>query len=185
MLEIKKNNFQAFLNFSTKKMKFYRYFGELVTTIELFIYVVQCQDNLASISIINKNETIPSKMLNLSVYYEAKCPNSRDFFRDHLVPNYRLLGQYLKLDLVPFGKAHLEKRKVPNSIRNFAPNFGLEFKCQHGADECWANRIQSCVIGLKGESIGLDYVNCMFQADDYFWKIRQNAQTCATKFELD
>jgi len=43
--------------------------------------------------------------LPLSVFYEALCPDSIKFFKEQLVPTYKVLGKYINLNFVPFGKA--------------------------------------------------------------------------------
>lgn len=92
----------------------------------------------------------PHKLL-LTVYYESKCPDSKAFVLEQLVPAMEMLGKYVSLQLVPFGKAR--------SI-----NQGLSgFECQHGKSECLGNLIQDCVLHqMKGNTDleKLKYVAC-------------------------
>ncbi|XP_047534049.1 gamma-interferon-inducible lysosomal thiol reductase-like [Vanessa atalanta] len=89
--------------------------------------------------------------IHLSVYYESKCPDSKLFILKQLLPAFHLLHDYLKLSLIPFGKAR--------SI-----NYGDGgFECQHGSAECLGNIVQDCSLHqMKGQSDKkkLAYVVC-------------------------
>nr|XP_049700324.1 gamma-interferon-inducible lysosomal thiol reductase [Helicoverpa armigera] len=92
----------------------------------------------------------------VTVYYESKCPDSRYFVRDQLQPAVNLLHKYIRLKLVPFGKAHSIDRG-----RN-------GFKCQHGPSECAGNMVQSCALDLMQERNDVEkvsYVNCEMQTE--------------------
>lgn len=43
--------------------------------------------------------------IKVSVYYEALCSDSRFFILKQLVPAYETIPGFIKLDLVPYGKA--------------------------------------------------------------------------------
>ena len=43
--------------------------------------------------------------LRIDVYYEALCPDSRDFVSRQLVPAYNDLNSIIDLNLIPYGKA--------------------------------------------------------------------------------
>lgn len=43
--------------------------------------------------------------VKVSVYYESDCPSCRKFFKDQLVPTWKLFRRFIDLDLVPYGKA--------------------------------------------------------------------------------
>ncbi|XP_026466748.1 GILT-like protein 1 [Ctenocephalides felis] len=73
--------------------------------------------------------------LNITILYESLCPDSVDFFMEQLQPAWSSLAPYTNFTYVPFGKAY--------SIKN-----GKRFICQHGANECAGNKMQSCVLHL-------------------------------------
>ena len=43
--------------------------------------------------------------MSIQVYYEANCPDSIAWITQQLPMAYTLLGQYLRVDFYPFGKA--------------------------------------------------------------------------------
>lgn len=91
--------------------------------------------------------------IKLSVYYEALCSDSRNFIIKQLVPTYKLLGESILLDLVPYGKA-----------TTFDDNTDIIFKCQHGATECLANKIHACALNqVSDPELRLNYVACMIK----------------------
>ncbi|XP_054158294.1 GILT-like protein 1, partial [Oppia nitens] len=120
----------------------------------------------------------------LSVYYESICPDSRRFFLNQLMPAYEKLGQYLDVDLIPFGNANVS---YPNYDRK------PSFRCQHGPDECYGNKAQACVLditkmsgtGISGQpSTTLQYIACMFSAGN--WRQTQvTAKQCAETVHLN
>ncbi|CAG9788070.1 unnamed protein product [Diatraea saccharalis] len=91
------------------------------------------------------------KQLLLSVYYESKCPDSKKFILNQLMPAMRLLPNNIILQLVPFGKA----KSIDQGYRGF--------ECQHGPSECLGNMIQSCALKLMQGKTDLQktkYVAC-------------------------
>lgn len=91
--------------------------------------------------------------VQVAVYYEALCPDSRSFVVKQLGPTYRKLPANLEVELVPYGKATTVKR-----------NDGYEFVCQHGPIECQANMIHACSIDvIKDPSTRLQFVTCMIE----------------------
>lgn len=45
--------------------------------------------------------------VNITVYYETLCPDSKAFILSMLYPNFPKLKDYISLRLVPFGKANV------------------------------------------------------------------------------
>ncbi|XP_049268891.1 gamma-interferon-inducible lysosomal thiol reductase-like [Rhipicephalus sanguineus] len=64
-----------------------------------------------------------STSINLTLYYEGLCPDCHDFFIDQLWPTYNKLEEYIDVDLVPFGKAHM---KVANDTSPSSANTVLK-----------------------------------------------------------
>ncbi|CAK1587408.1 unnamed protein product [Parnassius mnemosyne] len=78
--------------------------------------------------------------VKIAVYYESLCPDSKRFITTQLAPVWRDLRGAVKVKLVPYGKATHDK-----------VNGKWQFTCQHGADECYGNKLQSCI--LKDRSL--------------------------------
>lgn len=54
----------------------------------------------------------------MQVYYETLCPDSQNFIRDQLFPTYEKLGQYLKIEFIPYGFASVSKLIEIDAIRD-------------------------------------------------------------------
>ena len=52
----------------------------------------------------------------MQVYYETLCPDSQKFIREQLFPTYEKLGQYMKIEFIPFGWASVSKLIVIDSL---------------------------------------------------------------------
>ncbi|XP_050302366.1 GILT-like protein 1 [Anthonomus grandis grandis] len=99
--------------------------------------------------------------VNVSVYYESLCPDSRKFFTQQLYPSLQgNLSNYVNLTLVPFGKATAEFTTAE-----------YKFTCHHGPAECEGNKIQACALklvdnGKNSEGAGFNrntagFINCL------------------------
>ncbi|XP_055343009.1 uncharacterized protein LOC129591395 [Paramacrobiotus metropolitanus] len=104
---------------------------------------------------VERNESAP---LLLEVYYESLCPDSVDFLLRQLLPVTRKIGNIVRVELIPFGKATWHR-------------LGAEyiFRCHHGPPECKGNRIQTCgyhFLKQQNETAALEFVYCTMQAYD-------------------
>lgn len=99
--------------------------------------------------------------VNVAVYYESLCPDSRKFFTQQLYPSLQgNLSSYVNLTLVPYGKTTMEFKTSE-----------YEFTCHHGPGECQGNKIQACALklidnGRKTEGLGYNriavgFINCL------------------------
>lgn len=124
-----------------------------------FVFVVAQQDNHQHDGHTNMNHE--NHRVNVDVYYESLCPDSRKFFTQQLYPSLQgNLSNYVNLTLVPFGKATME----------FKTN-QYEFTCHHGPAECQGNKIQACALkvidgGKKTDGLGFNrvavgFINCL------------------------
>ena len=75
------------------------------------------------------------KSVKLSVYYESRCPDSHNFILNQLAPAWPRFHRHIDLELVPFGNEVVTAQNGRNV-----------YKCQHGPEECWGNRVEACVI---------------------------------------
>lgn len=97
----------------------------------------------------NLSQLQSTQKLNMSIYYEGLCPDSRYFITKVFYPNYKPFSESLNLHFIPFGKA---------SIRED----GSKYQCQHGNEECIRNIIQGCA--LDALNPGVDQVEFVFCA---------------------
>lgn len=121
--------------------------------------------------------TAENEPINLTLFYETLCPDTRKFVLEELVPTYRsALQSHINLELVPFGNAKFHTDD----------NGQRKVECQHGEEECYGNRLQACYIVKYSPNISrsLDYVNCMFEKED--WKSTHNTSVkCATELSIN
>ncbi|CAG9770802.1 unnamed protein product [Ceutorhynchus assimilis] len=124
-----------------------------------FAFAVAQQDNQQHASHNNMNHE--NHRVNVAVYYESLCPDSRKFFTQQLYPSLQgNLSNFVNLTLVPYGKTKMEFKQNE-----------YEFDCHHGAKECEGNKIQACALklidqGKKTEGLGFNrvavgFINCL------------------------
>lgn len=51
-----------------------------------------------------------SKEIEIHILYEALCPDCVQFITKQLHPHFHILDPYIKLNLIPFGKAEVNFR---------------------------------------------------------------------------
>jgi len=107
--------------------------------------------------------------VDITLYYESLCPDCRDFWTKQLFPTYQKVGSIMNITLVPYGNA----KETQNGAQ-------WKFECQHGAEECQGNLIETCTISLvKNISVYLPFIHCMEASDK---KIEKAAEKCSKKF---
>ncbi|EAT37686.1 AAEL010345-PA [Aedes aegypti] len=88
------------------------------------------------------------------VFYEALCPDSKNFIIKQLQPAFVRAPHMLEIQFVPYGKA------TTSTISDGS----LTFDCQHGPIECEANIIHACVVeAVHDAKTRLDMVACMIR----------------------
>ncbi|CAL4116004.1 unnamed protein product, partial [Meganyctiphanes norvegica] len=91
-----------------------------------------------------------AKKVKVSAFFEALCPDSRNFVLAQLYPTYKELKDIMEVEANAFGKAKSE----PNGT-------GYSFKCQHGSKECHRNMLMACAKNYLQEEEYLHFVNCI------------------------
>ncbi|XP_067001174.2 GILT-like protein 1 [Anabrus simplex] len=110
--------------------------------------------------------------IEVTVFYEALCPDSRSFITKQLLPAHEKAARLMNVVLVPYGKAQT-KPTVPS---------GYTFTCQHGPLECQANMVHACVIEkVPDKDIALRYISCMISDN---MEPEQIGETCAHTFNV-
>ena len=80
---------------------------------------------LAAVSTFNG---VYSSSLNVEVYYECLCPDSKHFVTTQLYPAWQKLGHYFNVGLKPFGKASVSQCYVLAHLRlNFIEYPSLDY----------------------------------------------------------
>ncbi|XP_075989188.1 GILT-like protein 1 isoform X2 [Anticarsia gemmatalis] len=87
-----------------------------------------------------KSKKSDDNKVKIAVYYESLCPDSKAFITQQLAPVWRDFRGVVKVKLVPYGKSTHDK-----------VNGKWQFNCHHGADECYGNKVQACI--LKDRSL--------------------------------
>ncbi|XP_072382601.1 GILT-like protein 1 [Diabrotica undecimpunctata] len=117
--------------------------------------------------------------VNVSVYYESLCPDSKKFFTQQLYPSLQgNLSDFVNLTLVPYGKS-----TMTFDITDW------RFECHHGEIECYGNKIQACALrlidkGLPSEGLGFNkvavgFINCLMDRADKTAKVVFPTTECA------
>ncbi|KAL7035430.1 hypothetical protein ACKWTF_008363 [Chironomus riparius] len=92
--------------------------------------------------------------IKMDIFYESLCPDSIRFISEQLGQNYQSFKDNLDITFLPFGKS--------NSYQNQLG--GIEFECQHGADECFGNKVQGCMLSrMPHQDTQVSYVTCQMQ----------------------
>ncbi|XP_029344319.1 GILT-like protein 1 [Acyrthosiphon pisum] len=113
------------------------------------------------------------KYLPVGVYYEALCPDSRNFILQHLVPSFNKAPNSFDIEFVPYGKAKTHENADGSII----------FACQHGPVECHANKIHSCATQhIKDKEVLVKYVSCMI---DNNYDPEMIGMLCAKKYNVN
>ena len=93
----------------------------------------------------------PEQKVNVSVYYEALCPDSIAFIRGSMWTAYQDVPELMNLELVPYGKARYERK----------PDGSIKFSCQHGPDECLGNLVQACILNVAPVDKRVELIKCV------------------------
>lgn len=112
--------------------------------------------------------------VKVSVYYESDCPSCREFFKDQLLPTWKLFRRFIDLDLIPYGKA--------SQTRDIKGRYN--FECQHGPDECFRNMIQACALDKLWKSApttAFNFIACYMPKEDK----KKYGKKCARRYKID
>lgn len=92
--------------------------------------------------------------MDVTVYYESFCPDSRAFITKQLAPAYNDIKDEVNIKFIPFGKS---QSKDAN---------GDLFECHHGQKECAGNKLHSCGLeNLKSKpDAQVKFVDCQMKA---------------------
>lgn len=109
--------------------------------------------------LLEKIKTKESNKLQVEVYYEVLCPDSRYFILHQLYPAWEKVGDIMDIRFVPYGKASHRLSGEGEDLYNF--------QCQHGPTECQGNMVHACATSIvRSPSLLMKYIKCMI-SDNY------------------
>ncbi|XP_078052205.1 uncharacterized protein LOC144478310 [Augochlora pura] len=82
-------------------------------------------------------DEVSKKQIDVDVYYETLCPDSKRWMQRQLRELDGEIKNYIRLNFVPYGKASQYFDEQKNQ---------WFFSCQHGPKECEGNKAHGCVI---------------------------------------
>uniref|UniRef100_A0A0N5ADI7 Saposin A-type domain-containing protein n=1 Tax=Syphacia muris TaxID=451379 RepID=A0A0N5ADI7_9BILA len=86
-----------------------------------------------------------AKPIRLTLLYETLCPFCQKFITNDLQSLYDEFQDQIEFELVPWGNSRIMQGKIV---------------CDHGAKECVANRLQSCVLDSIPARQALPFIIC-------------------------
>ncbi|XP_050308177.1 GILT-like protein 1 [Anthonomus grandis grandis] len=112
--------------------------------------------------------------VDISLYFEALCPDSLNFIINQLHPNWEDIKDHVNIKFIPFGKSH--------SLEG-----GTRFVCQHGSKECKGNRIMSCALHrIPDQTLQVQYLRCFMDVyKNVVFSDNENGSKCAVLLNLD
>ncbi|XP_032691603.1 GILT-like protein 1 [Odontomachus brunneus] len=130
----------------------------------------------------NSSLTSGNNIVNVDIYYESLCGDSKRFITTQLAPSYRQLKDYIHVTLIPYGKATHTRESATSP---------WQFQCQHGPSECRGNKAQSCAIDAikssetaeKQEQLMVNVVNCAMSSRNPSTAVPQCAQNSGVSEE--
>ncbi|XP_047531225.1 GILT-like protein F37H8.5 [Vanessa atalanta] len=100
----------------------------------------------------------------------AACSDAARFIQSQVLQTYELYKEYLEIEFVPWGRT---RRDAQGNLN-----------CQFGENDCWANRVQRCVLSLLAGNtdVQVKYMLCEFSPP--FPALRQRSLLCAQSVGL-
>ena len=99
------------------------------------------------------SEQRKENQVNVEIFYESLCPDSKNFFVDTLSPIISQFRPYISITLVPYGKAKTTKTQQ-----------SYQFSCQHGSAECQGNLYHNCAQKYITDQVSkIRLISCMFE----------------------
>ncbi|XP_049827081.1 GILT-like protein 1 isoform X2 [Schistocerca gregaria] len=109
--------------------------------------------------------------INIAIYYQTLCTDSRTFFYKQLMPAYTRMPDLMNVTLIPFGQTLVHENEGD-----------VEFLCPHGPPECKGMLVHACAINIVPRDLVLQYVFCMIMDN---WNGLVIGEKCAKKLEID
>ncbi|CAN1303475.1 Gamma-interferon-responsive lysosomal thiol protein [Linum perenne] len=116
-------------------------------------------------------ETDESYRVNLTLYYESRCPYCRNFIVNSLAKAVDTdLVNIVNLRLVPWGNAYVD---------------GSRIICQHGEDECYLNTIHACILAVAQKpQLQFKFIKCTEEQSSQMGNPSLAWKTCANNLQF-
>ncbi|XP_014477899.1 PREDICTED: uncharacterized protein LOC106746160 [Dinoponera quadriceps] len=160
---------------SDTTMRYYLFNSRAWLVVAAFV-ALTCHSNLVNTQSQERN------IVNVDVYYEALCGDSKRFITTQLAPSYGQLKDYIHITFIPYGKATHTRESTTTP---------WQFQCQHGPAECRGNKAQSCAINAikssenieNQEEMLVSLVNCAMSSRNPPTAVPQCAQNAGVSEE--
>lgn len=91
--------------------------------------------------------------VKIHLYYDSMCPFCKEFVTEQLHPTWTEIKSIMDVEMFPYGNA---------KYSHIAENGSWAFTCQHGSDECEANKIHACAKDhFKDIDLEMEFVFCL------------------------
>eukprot|EP01099_Mayorella_cantabrigiensis_P002518 TRINITY_DN209_c0_g1_i2.p1 TRINITY_DN209_c0_g1~~TRINITY_DN209_c0_g1_i2.p1 ORF type:complete len:223 (-),score=35.87 TRINITY_DN209_c0_g1_i2:88-756(-) len=110
--------------------------------------------------------------VKVALYFESLCPYCQDFITgsQHKAWVAEGVADIMSLDYYPYGNA----KETQNGT-------SYTFSCQHGANECTGNLIETCAIKiLQDQKLWYPFIYCLESGD-----VTKDGKTCATSLGIN
>ena len=125
------------------------------------------------------NDLSKYEPVNITIFFESLCPDSRNFFETQLYPlvsHNSIPKQLYNLEFVNYGNAYTTYDHGTKSYR---------FRCQHGSSECNGNMYQICHDYIvRNTTETLTFINCMFEELFSGMSVSDSASRCIQPLEV-
>ena len=118
-----------------------------------------------------------SSKKKIEVHLESLCPDCQVFIAKSFIPFAKASQHELLADVIfyPYGNA-----KQTFDGKNW------KFTCQHGANECFGNLIETCAVKKFSSEVGFKFLTCIEGALSYFGKdFTKTANYCLTNYPTE
>ncbi|CAF0741797.1 unnamed protein product [Brachionus calyciflorus] len=149
-------------------------FENLAVFLGLFVCIIELDGSIISSGLID-NYRQNRKLLEIGVYYETKCPDSKRFLINQITSAQEKFSSVVDFTLIPFGKANYTRDSI---------NSDWNFMCQHGPDECYGNIIHNCLIQERPNFVDhFPFISCTME--NIMINFEAQALECAMKHSVD
>ncbi|XP_045528162.1 gamma-interferon-inducible lysosomal thiol reductase-like isoform X2 [Pieris brassicae] len=122
------------------------------------------------------DKTYTGEKVNIKLFYECFCPGCRDFESTEFNEAINKLNDYLDIQTYPYGNAETKEHDGK-----------VEFICQHGPSECYANKLHACALDIiTNHTAALLFNICMMDnSQENLGSDDEAADKCGANMRID